>query len=830
MFRSSLVAGGLAVAALAATASTAHAEERVLWLSIGDGLGSSSASARQTAIDNAIDFATDNGFNAISLLTRYRANAFYIPNRTFDTFTNPEPRAWDDGFDELQYTIDNARPEGLRVYAAWSAFLVTDGSNVYPEFLDDDWRMWIYEGQPPASSYNPDTGFPRPMVADDPSASGLWVDPGIPEVRDYTIEVLLDLVENYDIDAVVLDRIRYPGDAFNREQRTYGHTPDALAAYGLTNPPPSSNAFIQARRDAITDFLSDATVAVHEVKPWVAVGATPVIFVESTNSTYNFVYQYVPDWSSAANPNHTTGQGAVSFIMPQYYRDGDDFSNIPGMNALRADIDNMVHLPTFRAFSITSTLAEHVAESICETQQQEQDEGWGIFSYSGLTTIIDDINNTNTACGSNLVSPPAPDNVEFDIKTGWDSTPPGDITDLVADSSEVRGGIYLTWSAPAGAEQYLVYRSASSPVEEVFANKLTPSPINANGFVDRTATGLEDGVEYHYKAIPLDGFNNRGGSNEASATAEVPTLFVRSREPDGGLGARYEDNFTGTQNSTAYSTAPGNAPGGSRFTTTVGQWGRFSPDVAEDGFYTLDVTLHNASSHNANADVELDGTFATLSEEILLSGPEIGNVWTQLHDVPLYLQDGRDLFDDFIRFTYVSTPGGDRMNLDGLRLRYAEDPENQLRPVGPGDPVVLEFLTLDSRAVTLMLSNLAGIGAIQFSESRELVNHGTLDADQLVEQEFAFTVSGGADDFASAEIVLPYSPDQLGGLSNDADGLNAVFRVDSGGDVTIYTDGDADFDHANNQVTVPSADGLSFWFVGNESAAETSVGEWWMLY
>ncbi len=829
MFRSSLVAGGLALAALAAAAGPVHAEERVLWFSIGDGLGSSSAANRQAAIDNAVDFATDHGFNAISILTRYRANAFYIPNRNSDTFTNPEPRAWDDGFDELQYMIDRARGEGLRVYAAWSAFLVTDGSNVYPDFLDEDWRMWIYEGASPASSYSPNPGFPRPMTASDTSASGLWVDPGISEVRDYTVEVLLDLVENYDIDAVVLDRIRYPGDSWSRELRTYGHTPDALAAYGLTNPPPASTAFIQARRDAITSFLSEATAAVHEVKPWVAVGATPVIFLENTNSTYNFVYQYVPDWSSASNPNHTTGQGAISFIMPQYYRDGDQYSNIPGMNSMRPDIDNMVHIPTFRAFSVTPTLAAHNAASICETRQQADDMGWGIFSISGLAGIIGDINSAQTACGSNLITPPAPANVDFDIKVGWDATPPGDITDLAADAAEARGAIVLTWSAPQDAEQYLVYRSTNPPVQETYANKLTKTPINANAFVDRTATGLEDGTQYHYRVVPLDGYNNRGGSNEVSATSDVPTLFVRSRTPAGALGPRYEDNFTGTQNSTATSIAPGNAPGGSRFTTTVGQSGRFSPEVAEDGFYAVDVTLHTASSHNANADVTISGTLATLQEQIHLSGPAIGNVWTQIGTTPVYLLDGRDLFEDYVRFTFASTPGGDRMNLDGLRFRYAEDPENQLRPVGPGDSVALEFLTLDSRMAAVTLSNLAGTGIVRFVERHELQNHGELNADLLMLQEFSISTTDGADQFDSAELVLPYNPDRLNGLSNDPAGLNAVFRV-SGGDVTVYSGADVDFDHTKNRVSVPAADGFSHWFIGHEDAAATTVGDWWMMH
>ncbi|MGF1573769.1 MAG: hypothetical protein ACFCU1_11955, partial [Sumerlaeia bacterium] len=78
-------AGAVLAGALALVATTAQAEDRVLWISIGDSLGSSAS------LDNAISYANTNNFNAIAILTRYRTNRSYIANRTFDTFTNTEP-------------------------------------------------------------------------------------------------------------------------------------------------------------------------------------------------------------------------------------------------------------------------------------------------------------------------------------------------------------------------------------------------------------------------------------------------------------------------------------------------------------------------------------------------------------------------------------------------------------------------------------------------------------------------------------------------------------------------------------------------------------------
>lgn len=830
---SNLLKGALAAALLATGFSAAQAEERVLWLSIGDGLGNSSAVARQNAIDNAIDFATDNGFNAISVLARYRSNAFYIPNRNFDTYTNPEPRAYNDGFDELQYTIDNARAEGLRVYAAWSAFLVTDGSNTYPSHLDPNWRMWIYQGSSPASSYDPDTGFPRAMVTSDPNgSSGLWVDPGIPAVRDYTVEVLLDLVENYDIDGVVLDRIRFPQDSGNRFGHSYGYTPGALSAYGLTNPPPGDSDFIEARRDAITDFLSEASAAVYDVKPWVIVGATPVIFGESTNSTYNFVYQYVPDWSSAPNPNHTTGLGAVDIIMPQYYRDGDSFSNINAMNAMRPDVANMSHQPLFRSFTITSTLAEHNAQSICAAQQAG-DDGFGFFSVLELGTIIDDINSTTTPCGDDLVTQPAPANIEYDFKVGYDATVPGSPLSPVAVTGLLPGRIMVFWADATNAEAYHVYRSTSSPVAEVYANLLTPKPIRATTFYD---SGLEDGVMYHYRIVPVSSWNVRGPGAEASAVAEVPTEIVQSRPGPshaGGPGANVSTLYQETgsfSDSSVVSSATGVQDFGSRFTTTIGATGSFSPPISTAGFYEVEVTLHPAVSHNANADFEINGTHQTLNGQIFLNGPAIGHAWTSLNSSPIYLTDGSSPFDDFVRFENLD--GDDfstaRMNMDSVRFRLIESFPLS-RSVEEGAEVTVTAPTRAGGTIAVTFFDVTSDGSLLIDEFYSNANSADLDTASLIDQSFLIENPSAGIVFDDATVVLTYDPNQLNGLSNDSDDLNAVFAVDGSDNVTKYDGASVSFDYGANTVTVTGVDSFSTWYIGDTNADATSIRDWQLM-
>src|SRR5690606_18644407 len=52
----------------------------------------------------------------------------------------------------------------------------------------------------------------------------IMLDPGVPEVRDYVVAVVEELVREYDVDGIHLDYVRYPSP-------DYGYHPRARAAF-----------------------------------------------------------------------------------------------------------------------------------------------------------------------------------------------------------------------------------------------------------------------------------------------------------------------------------------------------------------------------------------------------------------------------------------------------------------------------------------------------------------------------------------------------------------------------------------------------------------------
>jgi uncharacterized lipoprotein YddW (UPF0748 family) len=258
----------LAIGMMAAAGGAAANEDRIIWFSIGEGL------TTPANIDAAINFAVANNYNGICVLARYRANAYYIPNRLDATDPNNEPRA-SSSFDTLQYTIDRGREQGLRIWAAWSLFLVTDNTNTYPPFMPAGGVQWLYSSTASQTTYAPSAGFPRASVAAD-TGDGLWVDPAIPAIANYNRAILRDFVRNYDIDGIVLDRVRYPGDTLPRNTKAWGYNPAGIAAMQAaypdlalpTNPAPGASNFIDARRRTISDFITNAPRRPPTIRSW----------------------------------------------------------------------------------------------------------------------------------------------------------------------------------------------------------------------------------------------------------------------------------------------------------------------------------------------------------------------------------------------------------------------------------------------------------------------------------------------------------------------------------------------------------------------------------
>ncbi|MCX7766126.1 MAG: family 10 glycosylhydrolase, partial [Candidatus Sumerlaeia bacterium] len=192
-------------------------------------------------VTTMVNTAKNNNYNAVIVQIRRRGDAYYFP-----TAPNIEPRATDiaTNFDALQEVINQAHAQGLEVHAWIPTYLIwssttppTNPNHVYnarPEYLmkDYDGNMYI--------------------------AEGYYLDPGNPDANKWNYNVVMDIVQRYDIDGFHFDYIRYP-------QQNSGYNDVAIARYnaeyGLSGKPAYTDAQFSAwRRRQITDWLRNTYV------------------------------------------------------------------------------------------------------------------------------------------------------------------------------------------------------------------------------------------------------------------------------------------------------------------------------------------------------------------------------------------------------------------------------------------------------------------------------------------------------------------------------------------------------------------------------------------
>jgi uncharacterized lipoprotein YddW (UPF0748 family) len=246
-------------------------------------------------VRSAIIQAAEFRFNAVFVQVRYRGDALYIPHRYTSYYANPEPRSiylkgQPADFDPLALAVEEGHAWGLSVHAWVTCFEVTGGFtpkdenhvvNRHPEWVScDRWGNRMNVGH------------------------RAWLDPGIPEVRDYTASVLLDIVSNYEVDGLHLDYVRYEGPDM-------GFAPVAVSEYWVRTgleADQRDEEWRAWRRDNVTDFVDRVQREAREINPDIVISAA--VFPDRAGDAYDGICQ---DWGRWLE------EGLIDLALPMAY-------------------------------------------------------------------------------------------------------------------------------------------------------------------------------------------------------------------------------------------------------------------------------------------------------------------------------------------------------------------------------------------------------------------------------------------------------------------------------------------------------------------------------
>jgi uncharacterized lipoprotein YddW (UPF0748 family) len=249
--------------------------------------------AQRRELLGLLDLAVERRLNAVMLQVRPTADAFwpspYEPWSRYLTGTQGQ----DPGWDPLGTAVHEAHRRGLQLHAWFNPYRVclTDDLGAllptHPARLHPDWTV-AHGGR-------------------------LYYNPGLPEVRRFVQDAMLDAVRRYPVDAVHWDDYFYPypvaGQIF--------HDEDAYARYGAGFP--DRDAW---RRHNIDLLVAETAARVKRIRPGTRFGISPFAVwrnasadplgtpTDSGVQSYDDLHADTRMWVRA---------GLVDYIVPQVY-------------------------------------------------------------------------------------------------------------------------------------------------------------------------------------------------------------------------------------------------------------------------------------------------------------------------------------------------------------------------------------------------------------------------------------------------------------------------------------------------------------------------------
>ena len=427
-----------------------------------------------------------NGLNAVVLQVRPAADAFYAKSREpwSQWLMGRQGLAPAPGYDPLEFAIKEAHFRGMELHAWFNPYRATMSATAV-----------VHESH--MTRRRPELFFTY--------AGKKQFDPGIPEVREYIVQVILDVVKGYDVDGIHFDDYFYPYPVAGqkiKDEETFRKYPN-----GFT----SINDWRRNNVDVLIKQLDDS---IHHYKKHVKFGISPFgIWKNSAEDTLGSATNGLSNYSALfADSRKWVKEGWVDYINPQVY-----FS----FTRKAAPFGTLVDWWSNNAFGRHLYIGQ-----AAYLVNQKMEAAWSLPGQ--IPDQVRYIRNNNRVQGSvyfssksfSTVARAAGDSLRMDLyrypalppQMPWlDDIVPNPPLQLAADA--MSDGIHLKWSAPVKASDeetasgYVIYRFEEGDKIDILdaKNILKISFENYTSFID---TSVEKGKRYNYLVTALDRLKN----------------------------------------------------------------------------------------------------------------------------------------------------------------------------------------------------------------------------------------------------------------------------------------------------------------------------------
>ena len=254
-----------------------------------------STEQQKSEVINMLDMMQDLNMNAVIFQVRPAADAFYPSSlEPWSRYLTGTPgKAPDPIYDPLQFWIDESHKRGMEFHAWLNPFRVAQNANEqlggnHIAFQHPDWILKY--------------------------GNLLYFDPGLPQTREFVVQVVKDIISRYDVDAIHFDDYFYPyplAEAF----------PDTVS-FSLYNRGFFPDAKADWRRENVDIIIKMLNDTIKSTKPWVKFGISPFGVwrnksddprgsdTKAGTTNYDQLYADVIKWQE---------KGWIDYLLPQIY-------------------------------------------------------------------------------------------------------------------------------------------------------------------------------------------------------------------------------------------------------------------------------------------------------------------------------------------------------------------------------------------------------------------------------------------------------------------------------------------------------------------------------
>jgi len=448
-----------------------------------------------------LDSLKSVGINAVVFQVRCESDALY--NSSIDPWsywlTGEQGRAPNPYYDPLEFAVDQAHRRGMELHAWFNPYRSdreVTGSGSYPKapnhvtVLHPDWNIQI--------------------------GNIKFLDPGLPQVRDYITTVVMDIVRRYDVDGVHADDYFYPyppNQITNQDDSTFIKYPNGFTNRG------------DWRRYNVNVLIRSIHDSIQIVKPHVKFGMSPFgIWKNGVPSgitgmdAYSTIYCDATAWLS---------QGWIDYLSPQLYWPIGGSQDYWKLMPWWLSQINGRHLYPGQAPYRLSTWGSSELPNQIRANRSTVGVGGSLF-FRANNGILDNLKGFADSLRSNLYQYPS----LLPAMSWKDNVTPNPPRNLRYEYIVEAGGAALKWDAPLAASdgdsasRYAIYRFDHSSVlpSELDASK---NIVSITGGALHVPKYIPSGSGAYYLVTALDrNYNESGMSNVVFVTAAAAPILA----------------------------------------------------------------------------------------------------------------------------------------------------------------------------------------------------------------------------------------------------------------------------------------------------------------